>query len=137
MILYTSYMDLLRLRVSVLCLLPHTSISASVYACTAVSRHLLPSVFCFFFLMIRRPPRSTLFPYTTLFRSRYTRNAYRTVVVLGDSLAQGNTGGFDPWPERLARDLGNWMGPRATTSAGIYPLYRSGILLDEIGRAHV
>src|SRR6266446_8731020 len=31
-------------------------------------------VFCsflfFFFLMIRRPPRSTLFPYTTLFRSQ-------------------------------------------------------------------
>src|SRR5437868_11830806 len=25
---------------------------------------------CFFFLMLRRPPRSTLFPYTTLFRSR-------------------------------------------------------------------
>src|SRR2546425_7949761 len=36
----------------------------------------------FFFLMIRRPPRSTLFPYTTLFRSRdaYTQRvapAYR------------------------------------------------------------
>src|SRR6266496_6083336 len=30
----------------------------------------LPACFCFFFfLMIRRPPRSTLFPYTTLFRS--------------------------------------------------------------------
>src|SRR5260370_40271373 len=27
------------------------------------------SFLCFFFLMIRRPPRSTLFPYTTLFRS--------------------------------------------------------------------
>src|SRR5256885_11109213 len=26
----------------------------------------------FFFLMIRRPPRSTLFPYTTLFRSRHS-----------------------------------------------------------------
>src|SRR2546430_16706035 len=26
---------------------------------------------CFFFLMIRRPPRSTLFPYTTLFRSNF------------------------------------------------------------------
>src|SRR5215475_15430348 len=26
--------------------------------------------FFFFFLMIRRPPRSTLFPYTTLFRAR-------------------------------------------------------------------
>src|SRR5256885_12182188 len=32
----------------------------------------------FFFLMIRRPPRSTLFPYTTLFRSRLgTRRAPR------------------------------------------------------------
>src|SRR5256885_17270123 len=29
--------------------------------------------FFFFFLMIRRPPRSTLFPYTTLFRSRHVR----------------------------------------------------------------
>src|SRR5882724_1194403 len=28
-----------------------------------------PSLLFFFFLMIRRPPRSTLFPYTTLFRS--------------------------------------------------------------------
>src|SRR5215218_11010589 len=28
----------------------------------------LPFSSCFFFLMIRRPPRSTLFPYTTLFR---------------------------------------------------------------------
>src|SRR5258708_24715044 len=28
-----------------------------------------PLIFLFFFLMIRRPPRSTLFPYTTLFRS--------------------------------------------------------------------
>src|SRR3989442_7638031 len=28
-----------------------------------------PSLSFFFFLMIRRPPRSTLFPYTTLFRS--------------------------------------------------------------------
>src|SRR6476620_11921964 len=34
-------------------------------------------LFCssFFFLMIRRPPRSTLFPYTTLFRSRPKRPA--------------------------------------------------------------
>src|SRR6266496_4820061 len=27
--------------------------------------------YSFFFLMIRRPPRSTLFPYTTLFRSEH------------------------------------------------------------------
>src|SRR3712207_7319049 len=31
----------------------------------------------FFFLMIRRPPRSTLFPYTTLFRSPGIRNLMR------------------------------------------------------------
>src|SRR5439155_14449468 len=31
--------------------------------------HLQPA-YDFYFLMIRRPPRSTLFPYTTLFRSR-------------------------------------------------------------------
>src|SRR5215204_6819968 len=30
----------------------------------------------FFFLMIRRPPRSTLFPYTTLFRSKLQRPLY-------------------------------------------------------------
>src|SRR3989449_11186498 len=29
-----------------------------------------PRCYSFFFLMIRRPPRSTLFPYTTLFRSQ-------------------------------------------------------------------
>src|SRR2546430_12649414 len=35
------------------------------------------SSFLFFFLMIRRPPRSTLFPYTTLFRSRRTARVPR------------------------------------------------------------
>src|SRR2546429_988946 len=32
-------------------------------------KHLSSNRISFFFLMIRRPPRSTLFPYTTLFRS--------------------------------------------------------------------
>src|SRR2546426_9962829 len=32
----------------------------------------------FFFLMIRRPPRSTLFPYTTLFRSRSAAGTWRS-----------------------------------------------------------
>src|SRR2546427_10951539 len=45
-----------------------------------ITRNSLTTAYCivikgisfprFFFLMIRRPPRSTLFPYTTLFRSR-------------------------------------------------------------------
>src|SRR2546429_3743963 len=34
------------------------------------------SVVFFFFLMIRRPPRSTLFPYTTLFRSNDAYHRY-------------------------------------------------------------
>src|SRR3712207_7132008 len=48
---------------------------------------------CFFFLMIRRPPRSTLFPYTTLFRSmadrfdKFTERA-RRVLTLAQEEAQ-------------------------------------------------
>src|SRR5437899_7121961 len=34
----------------------------------------------FFFLMIRRPPRSTLFPYTTLFRSARTSGCFPTAL---------------------------------------------------------
>src|SRR3712207_8989999 len=37
---------------------------------------------CVFFLMIRRPPRSTLFPYTTLFRSARFRLAADEVEVV-------------------------------------------------------
>src|SRR5256885_17130328 len=37
-------------------------------------------LFFFFFLMIRRPPRSTLFPYTTLFRSQGFVTFIATVV---------------------------------------------------------
>src|SRR5207249_9952108 len=36
---------------------------------------LFPPSPVFFFFMIPRPPRSTLFPYTTLFRSRFNRGA--------------------------------------------------------------
>src|SRR5258708_29070751 len=38
--------------------------------------------FFFFFLMIRRPPRSTLFPYTTLFRSLTSNLNFKTIVKL-------------------------------------------------------
>src|SRR2546427_4230593 len=40
----------------------------------------------FFFLMIRRPPRSTLFPYTTLFRSDRSRGGAAVVRDLGRGL---------------------------------------------------
>src|SRR5438876_2437334 len=38
-------------------------------------------IICFFFFMIRRPPRSTLFPYTTLFRSQPASMASRYQVI--------------------------------------------------------
>src|SRR2546430_14016327 len=40
------------------------------------------TILFFFFLMIRRPPRSTLFPYTTLFRSPCRRPARRPTALL-------------------------------------------------------
>src|SRR6266852_7145079 len=51
----------------------------------------------FFFLMIRRPPRSTLFPYTTLFRSRYRHDDRRPDRVAG-------TDGGLPGAHRRYRD---------------------------------
>src|SRR6266540_5671414 len=47
----------------------------------------------FFFLMIRRPPRSTLFPYTTLFRS--------SPPAPSRSAARGVASGDGPPPARL------------------------------------
>src|SRR3712207_7357637 len=49
----------------------------------------------FFFLMIRRPPRSTLFPYTTLFRSR-----------AAEEDEQRPPG--DIQPHRVAHDASQW-----------------------------
>src|SRR6266496_1842233 len=52
-------------------------------------------LFHFFFLMIRRPPRSTLFPYTTLFRSRDGREVAITF----------DDGPDDPYTLEIARIL--------------------------------
>src|SRR5438309_10692106 len=53
------------------------------------------SIFLFFFLMIRRPPRSTLFPYTTLFRSRALSKTpadrFPTVIMFAEALARPST----------------------------------------------
>src|SRR3712207_8556104 len=47
----------------------------------------LTCIVSFFFLMIRRPPRSTLFPYTTLFRS--VDEAVRIGALIGVGLRRG------------------------------------------------
>src|SRR2546429_7082192 len=50
----------------------------------------------FFFLMIRRPPRSTLFPYTTLFRSSAPCSSCPAIVTIVDR----SIGRCTPWIER-------------------------------------
>src|SRR2546422_6295754 len=49
----------------------------------------LPTVSLFFFLMIRRPPRSTLFPYTTLFRSVQRAQIAQSAALVGGQRLQG------------------------------------------------
>src|SRR2546422_6517093 len=56
----------------------------------------------FFFLMIRRPPRSTLFPYTTLFRSAVFRRPVHQVGV-ADPLAEDAAGKRERLRERQDR----------------------------------
>src|SRR5438876_7021403 len=46
----------------------------------------------FFFLMLRRPPRSTLFPYTTLFRSTFPTTPQPTAGSAGCYLVQTSDG---------------------------------------------
>src|SRR3712207_6994509 len=61
----------------------------------------------FFFLMIRRPPRSTLFPYTTLFRSLTSVDAGfdpRDLVTFGLVLPSAT---YPPTGERRVRTMTN------------------------------
>src|SRR5438034_8080585 len=48
----------------------------------------------FFFLMIRRPPRSTLFPYTTLFRSATSES-----IVTDQHATAESTAALKPWQQ--------------------------------------
>src|SRR5260221_5651734 len=65
-------------------------------------------IFFFFFLMIRRPPRSTLFPYTTLFRSTGGDSGSDTPVRVGIVSAAFRSGAA-----RGARRLSSVARPRA------------------------
>src|SRR2546426_7776264 len=78
--------------------------------------------------MIRRPPRSTLFPYTTLFRSHREREAGRDVLRVGRRLRQadGRRSEVPLDPARIARGLAGPHGGTARQSP-----------TAQIGRAHV
>src|SRR2546425_12811601 len=74
----------------------------------------------FFFLMIRRPPRSTLFPYTTLFRSRADEEV-QLVPRFGEAV-EGVASGILPGagesrPHEVARGRVEAPAPRAAAAA--------------------
>src|SRR5690348_18422139 len=91
-----------------------------------------PSVSLFFFLMILRTPRSTLFPYTTLFRS-FTfdadgQHAPESLLVLEEVLERS---GADV--VLGSRTLGSALGiPKARKL-----LLKAALAFTQIGRAHV
>src|SRR5438445_13033146 len=91
----------------------------------------------FFFLFIRHPPRSTLFPYTTLFRSRDIlcfRNRMPLPGTISNSVSAediSRPGIFLTWRKRV-RDL-----PFLTRLRSMTPSTRDSIVSLEIGRAHV
>src|SRR5258708_28582714 len=66
-------------------------------------------MFIFFFLMIRRPPRSTLFPYTTLFRSLFKRQ--RTFAELRPKRDRVALSVLLSRPLQDARIVKTWVGP--------------------------
>src|SRR5690606_42053436 len=69
-----------------------------VYPCCLVSSDSFTSLHCVFYFMRRRPPTSTLFPYTTLFRSsalktgRQARAGYRVRGVTATTFSSRRVG---------------------------------------------
>src|SRR3989454_6701893 len=62
--------------------------------------------------MIRRPPRSTLFPYTTLFRSRSSAaRRRRRDADLGEDLVRRERRGIEPLVELARRHAALALGP--------------------------
>src|SRR5690242_21010042 len=59
-----------------------------------------------FFLMIRRPPRSTLFPYTTLFRSAWIATSLAGLLLLAPVVGLANSSFF-----RLSYVADHWTYP--------------------------
>src|SRR3712207_8646275 len=69
----------------------------------------------FFFLMIRRPPRSTLFPYTTLFRSlaRFRGGAHHAGVVGRGVVPEHQVRTRGPARAQLGQHRGAVLAPRS------------------------
>src|SRR3712207_8505409 len=93
-------------------------------------------LFWLFFLMIRRPPRSTLFPYTTLFRSlEGAADAGAKLIAMENLYMYGPTDG-----RRITEDLPYAPNTRkgrvrARMSQELMEAHRSGRVRVAIGRA--
>src|SRR2546422_561557 len=90
-----------------------------------------------FFLMIRRPPRSTLFPYTTLFRSRDLLRGRESVLAGQSGVGKSSllNAIYPGLNLRIGEISEKWGTGRHTTRAALLvPLEGGGY---EIGRAHV
>src|SRR5712691_1244426 len=92
------------------------------------TRNVLYTFFIFFFLMIRRPPRSTLFPYTTLFRSiertLYPHVGVGILDVLEPTVGKAEAVGFlqERWGVGAAETLAigdNWNDHEMLAGAGL------------------
>src|SRR2546421_7655350 len=101
-----------------------------------------------FFLMIRRPPRSTLFPYTTLFRSQVVELAHRRMHDVHDDVAEVDQHPFAVGLALDAVDAGaalahlplHVVGERLDLSRGVAArdhYAQRKMRESEIGRAHV
>src|SRR5205814_8830328 len=78
-----------------------------------------------FFLIVRRPPRSPLFPYTTLFRSTLAAGGPAHSVTSADSIAIGDASGGDGGsvkilviPTAISGDSGDAMAQSSATNTG-------------------
>src|SRR5260370_181853 len=91
--------------------------------------HVLTCGFCFFFLMIRRPPRSTRFPYTTLFRSEHLKGvAVYSTAGVALAITSGLSPAFRLRPSAATR------AEQKDAGVGEFLLSASR---SQIGRAHV
>src|SRR2546430_13525558 len=86
----------------------------------------------FFFLMIRRPPRSTLFPYTTLFRSHRPSARARTPSARRAPPGSGARARRDPAPARRRdRKSTRLNSSHSQISYAVFCLKKKNILLAE------
>src|SRR3712207_9312847 len=91
--------------------------------------------------MIRRPPRSTLFPYTTLFRSRtvdpeirmYQASSSEMFGKVVESPQRETTPFYPRSPYGVAKVYGHWITVNYRESFGLYAV--SGILFNHESRS--